>query len=196
MRYSLLILMSVIIISGLLSSCKNSEIIKRKYNKGYYISHSGKKQTKQSSAETKPIDPSTTTSATESKPEVTTELVVPENTENQTASVPEETKSEPASASDIIRKLHKRTQAIGSTIPLGITSDNSNAEDNTNNNSVLNQSSDPAHEALSLLWIVIVVILIVYLIGLLLDGFGLGLAIHVLAVIALVLLILWLLRIL
>ncbi|MCW3076755.1 MAG: hypothetical protein JWO32_1364, partial [Bacteroidetes bacterium] len=54
-------------------------------------------------------------------------------------------------------------------------------------------ASDSKDDALSLIWIIIVVILILYLIGLLLD-FG-GPFIHVLAVIALVLLILWLLKI-
>lgn len=47
----------------------------------------------------------------------------------------------------------------------------------------------------SLLWIVIVAILIIWLIGFLLDGFGLGWLIHILLVVALVLLILWLLGI-
>jgi len=50
-------------------------------------------------------------------------------------------------------------------------------------------------DVLSLLWIVIVVILILWLIGFLLGGFGLGNLIHLLLVVALILLILWLLRI-
>jgi hypothetical protein len=50
--------------------------------------------------------------------------------------------------------------------------------------------------ALSLFWIVILVVLIIYIAGLLFNNFGLGGLIHILAVIVLVLLILWLLRIL
>lgn len=50
-------------------------------------------------------------------------------------------------------------------------------------------------DALSLLWIVIVIILILWLLGFALGGLGLGGAIHVLLVIALILLILWLLGI-
>ncbi len=50
-------------------------------------------------------------------------------------------------------------------------------------------------DALSLLWIVILVLLILWAIGFIAGGFGLGGLIHVLLVIALVLLILWLLRI-
>ncbi len=50
-------------------------------------------------------------------------------------------------------------------------------------------------DALSLLWIVIVIILILWLLGYALGGLGLGGAIHILLVIALILLILWLLGI-
>lgn len=52
------------------------------------------------------------------------------------------------------------------------------------------------NDGLSLLWVVILAILILWAIGLLAGGFGLGAAIHILVIIALVLLILWLLRIL
>ncbi len=48
---------------------------------------------------------------------------------------------------------------------------------------------------LSLFWIVLVIILILYLLGIVFDGFGVGNLIHLLAVIFLVLLILWLLKI-
>lgn len=51
------------------------------------------------------------------------------------------------------------------------------------------------HAALSLLWLVIVIILILWLIGLIAGGFGLGGLINLLLVIALILLVLWLLRI-
>ena len=50
-------------------------------------------------------------------------------------------------------------------------------------------------DAHSLFWIVITIIAILYLIALVSGGWGLGGAIHVLLVIALVLFILWLLRI-
>jgi hypothetical protein len=56
-------------------------------------------------------------------------------------------------------------------------------------------AQDVARDALSLLWILILALLIVYIVGLLLDSFGLGWAFHILGVIILVLLILWLLRI-
>lgn len=55
--------------------------------------------------------------------------------------------------------------------------------------------SDSSDDALSLLWIVIVVILILWLLGYALGGLGMGGAIHILLVIALILLVLWLLGI-
>lgn len=56
-------------------------------------------------------------------------------------------------------------------------------------------ASSRSGDALSFLWIVIVILLILWLIGWLAGGLGLGGFIHVLALIALILLILWLLRI-
>ncbi|NNM94984.1 MAG: lmo0937 family membrane protein [Bacteroidia bacterium] len=50
-------------------------------------------------------------------------------------------------------------------------------------------------DGLSLFWLIILIILIVWAIGLLAGGFGLGGLINILLVIALILLILWLLRI-
>lgn len=50
-------------------------------------------------------------------------------------------------------------------------------------------------DALSLVWVIVVILLAAYVAGLLLDNFGMGWVIHLLLVAALVLLILWLLRI-
>jgi Flp pilus assembly protein TadB len=57
------------------------------------------------------------------------------------------------------------------------------------------KQDDVARDALSLLWILIVALLIIYIVGLILDSFGIGPVIHILGVVVLVLLILWLLRI-
>jgi len=57
-------------------------------------------------------------------------------------------------------------------------------------------ASPAAGEALSMLWILAVIILVVYIAGLLLDNFGAGWIIHLLLVAALVIFLLWLLRIL
>ena len=55
--------------------------------------------------------------------------------------------------------------------------------------------SSGERDALSLFWIVILVILILWLLGFLAGGFGLGGLINLLLVVALILLILWLLRV-
>lgn len=47
----------------------------------------------------------------------------------------------------------------------------------------------------SLIWVLIVILLVIYIAGLLLDTFGLGGLFHILGVIILVLLLLWLLRV-
>jgi hypothetical protein len=61
---------------------------------------------------------------------------------------------------------------------------------------VKSKSNAPAtDDELSLLWIVILVLLIVWAAGLIGGGWGLGGLINILLVIALVLLILWLLRV-
>ena len=70
--------------------------------------------------------------------------------------------------------------------PRQLMKDNSKAFKNFKN------SDEDAH---SLFWIVITIIAILYLIALVTGGWGFGGAIHILLVIALVLLILWLLRI-
>ena len=59
-----------------------------------------------------------------------------------------------------------------------------------------NKLSDDSDDPLSLLWIVIVAILILWVLGLLTGGFGLGGLFHLLLLIAVILLVLWLLRIL
>jgi hypothetical protein len=60
---------------------------------------------------------------------------------------------------------------------------------------IVNPEAGLVGAALSLFWIVILVVLLIYLAGLLFDNFGLGSLIHILAVVVVVLLILWLLRV-
>jgi hypothetical protein len=52
-----------------------------------------------------------------------------------------------------------------------------------------------ADDALSLFWVIILIVLLIWLLGLIVGGFGLGGLIHLLLLIALILLILWLLRV-
>src|SRR5690606_24162423 len=58
----------------------------------------------------------------------------------------------------------------------------------------LTQKAAQEDEALSILWVLIVALLILYILGLVMDGFGLGELIHILGVVVVVLLVLWLLK--
>ena len=62
-------------------------------------------------------------------------------------------------------------------------------------NVITNSADRDDSRALSLLWLVIVIILVLWLIAILAGGFGLGGLINLLLLIALILLVLWLLRI-
>jgi hypothetical protein len=60
--------------------------------------------------------------------------------------------------------------------------------------SLKKEARGSSDDALSLLWIVILVVLLLWLLGVIAGGLGLGGLIHILLVIALILLILWLIR--
>lgn len=167
----------------LFASCKTMSLTKRHYNKGYYVSHSGKKskataynlpQQKAELLSPKNISLPVAKNndlglvASNSKPDE----IINKETKN-VKDVENKIRYAGASGSDIAKEIVKSPFKITKMVP----------------------AADRGDDALSLIWIVIVVLLILYLFGLLFDGFGLGGLIHVLAVIALVLLILWLLRI-
>lgn len=191
----------IILAGAMFSSCSNTSklsITKRHYRSGYYVNWGSKKQTL---AVTK--IPATT------RHQVTPEVIA--KSENTVASKPSIVAS---LKSVIIQKLapSKKIQisenrTVNSTSSgKNIFSTNANATNNVtesqsvNNKQAIYDANDgdggsSERAALSLLWIVIVVILILWLIGILAGGWGLGGLINLLLVIALILLILWLLRI-
>lgn len=196
MKKTLQIIILTIITSFIFSSCSNKlSITKRKYNKGYYVSHSHKKNPvkdqqsaisikhkKQEVAEIVVVNP-TTKIITHDKNDVTLSASATKPIENNSTSV----KDKAISHSDAsVNKKYYKVKQLERFLPT-----NQYTQELKKNLSADSHSDD----ALSLLWIVIVVVLLLYLLGLLFGGFGLGGAIHVLAVIFLVLLILWLLRI-
>ena len=173
------------------SSCNSGlSITKRRYNKGYYVHHS-----------TKPSDPK--------HKEVRKMVQQPaENTEKETLATnaweqsspnafpqsqeqPVVTAKAPIKNNSSVKNNPKATN-ITSTIQLAI----KEPVKTIKKLSTEIKSSPAAGEALSLLWILIVILLIAYVLGLLFDNFGLGWVIHILLVVILVLLILWLLRLL
>jgi hypothetical protein len=181
------------IIAVLVSSCGSStSLTKRRYTKGYYVSHSHARHTTKAKAE-KPAPAN-----------ATQPVVVTPKAESQPADLKSLSKSPaPVVTANKNSTAHKiKKPALAQT--------NSNA-DLINNNLrsaellvkktfksinglTLQKSADDDDDGLSLLWIVIVVLLVLFFLGLI--GDILGPLIYILLVVALVLLILWLLRVL
>lgn len=185
-----------LILSILVASCGSSATFtKRRYNKGYYVSTNFKKhsvETQQDEEESKgQIEinetPENTVTASNNTENTNSEIrsaehsdaVNTENESNQESNRVEEQKEETTKPSSI-QTLKNNLNPI---VKLKTTIADK-------------KSKHPSHsdgDALSLLWIVIVVLIILWALGLIAGEFG-GL-IHLLLVIALILLILWLLRI-
>ncbi|MDP1802647.1 MAG: hypothetical protein Q8L81_14900 [Bacteroidota bacterium] len=197
MKNLLQIIIITIITSFIFSSCgKQMSITKRKYNKGYYVSHSHKKGDVKSQPATaaikheKPeqlqaIPVKMELPATHAEKEIvlTAAVTKPIETQNNQTLAP---KNE-LSGNNFAKKFYNVKQ-LEKILPSQLYT--------TELRKKLSGDNGHSHDALSFLWVIIVVILILYLLGILFDGFGLGGLIHLLALVIVVLLILWLLRIL
>lgn len=197
MKNLLQIIILTIITSLVLSSCgRSTSITKRKYNKGYYVSHSHKRgdlksqpstaAIKHEKAESLPIINSrlnaTTNTDLEQREIITAAVTKP--AEVQTTNESYYTKA--TTANTFTRKAFALKQ-LDKIMPSKFYTQEVKKR--------LSASSHSDSDALSLLWIVIVIVLILYLIGFLFDGYGFGGLFHLLAVIFVILLILWLLRV-
>jgi hypothetical protein len=191
------VLFSIIVL--FISSCGSRLTIeKRQHSKGYYVSHNNTKHTI-STAPNKIVKTET---------EVNTPLIEIENpttiqhsTVNIPIAVTEEAKleivqSNPNEKVTEVREIEKTT-------PTNLAHNIENKPENKtrsvisarkNNVKTILSKNSIESEVYSLLWIVIVVLLILWALGLI-SGFGATGLIHILLVIALILLILWLLRI-
>lgn len=183
----------------ILSSCQsNLSITKRHYTNGYYVDFGksnkslAENKTPSVPAEVKPVTPVSSVNVIANKPAA------------QSKSKELNEVSIPATNPSGVSKALKIKKTLGSMPFIGTpeakksaVSVNENVANQKLATDSVNKISDdePARAALSLLWIVIVVILILWLIGILAGGFGLGGFINLLLVIALILLILWLLRV-
>lgn len=167
-------------------SCKTMSVTKRHYNKGYYVSHSAKKNKVESNGKAKDA----VVNATEQLAPKTIDGIKdqPSNPELLATNVTNNN----ASTAEA-----KKRQTIENKIKYASTSDIKFKDVYKNPFKVTKMvaAKDSGDDALSLIWILILVILLIYLLSFLFDGFGLGGLVHILAVIALVLLILWLLKV-
>jgi hypothetical protein len=185
LKISILFFASIV----LFSSCKTMSVTKRHYNKGYYVSHSHKqKALKKTGREPEQLSSVTKEERAEILNPGTTALKMPPTEEKEL--IASDTYEQPVLPSSRKKLFDKRSNSY------------SNEEievrdviKNPLKAGKMLATKDSGDDALSLLWILIVVLLIVYIVGILLDGFGLGGIIHILGVIVLVLLILWLLKI-
>jgi hypothetical protein len=188
LKISILALIAIIAFT----SCNSSlSITKRRYNKGYYVHHS-----------TKPSEPKHRETHKLAQPEERTKTTSVWEEDNNTAfTPPENNKIVTASAQN--PNNHKASKQTAKT-DLKTSASNFTPIEQAIKDPVKTfkelsyqvKTSPAAGEALSLLWILIVILLIAYVLGLLFDNFGLGWVIHILLVVILVLLILWLLRLL
>lgn len=184
-----------VLTSIFITSCKSSSIMKRRYNKGYYVHHSNK-----------PAEPKTKVSDQKLKEPIMVSSALPKQQEQPVALTQTKENKHVAPARITASAEHAKVNRAK-------TSDNTVKSKNTLSvmPSVYSAkqtfqsvkelktkfaSGDSGDDALSLLWIIIVILLIFYLLGFAFDEYGVGSLIHLLAVIILVLLILWLLRIL
>ena len=173
-----------------LFSCKTASIMKRHYNKGYYVSKKHEpadtKIKEQISTIQKPaaIDPKPTEDLAKLKgPDLKKDVVI---------------KEEPLSENIKPKKAEKkehRTSDIVNTFGGGNVFEGIKSAPRSLRNGLSASGQEPVRDALSLLWILILILLIVYVIGLIFDLFGLGPIFHILGVIVLVLFILWILRV-
>jgi hypothetical protein len=181
MRYNLHYLILGLITGLLLSSCTGS-LVKRKYNKGYYLSHSHKL------TQPKEQTPLAVMEKPRSIPELKESAIAPElktapEEEMVFASAPD-AKADKVTGTKETPKLTRAAFRTIETIAPKKWSQELKAKE---------PQAGLVAATLSLFWIVLVVILVIYLLGLAFDTFGIGNLFHLLAVIFLVLLILWLL---
>lgn len=184
--------------ASLLTSCGNVKVVKRVHKSGYYVDLGFNKHLKKqnqsrneelvteteeltqpvvSVIESKPIDlvdsPSEITN--EEATDVKTESVHEQKVQKETINLTAFTKVNPMAIGSKIKESRTQfKQSIKSKKAIAASS---------------------GGEARSLLWLVIIIVLILWLIGFLAGGLGMGNLINLLLLVALILLILWLLRI-
>lgn len=181
------------LITGILFSSCTSKITltKRLYNDGYFVSYKDGNSKTEATQNTKTALPDATLEnenfvqaqddqiSLESPVALEQENTPPTNTVDNETALNEKNSKEP-----IHKKILSEVKSIAKNI--------SPVKRNTCS---VSSSTNDTDEAYSLLWILVLVLLILWLLGYLAGGLGLGGLINILLVIALILLILWLLRV-
>lgn len=186
MKKNLFTLAGTSIIAGiLLSSCS---ITKRHYTNGYYVSHHSGKQVEAKTQEQ--------TAQQKTKPSLYTIQNATEESNldynNKQSPIAENgavtaSNRQVASKPQFVQNIKHHANYIATAIPVQTKPALSHTKKIA--------AETVAGDVLSLFWIVILILVILWLVALLTGGWGLGGFIYLLLVIALILLILWLLRI-
>lgn len=182
----IILLNTITLIAVLLfSACgSNSSLTKRHYSNGYYFSHSkGKHALAKTAVKKSPLQSTDIVVKPINKSETN---ITQGNPISESLIVSNENNYKKPSAEKNVSKSFIHLPTIHDDAPVVKVK-----------KAIFKKQSAAASDSagLSLLWIVIVVLLILWALGLLAGGFGLGGFINILLVIALILLILWLLRI-
>jgi len=195
----------LLIVAGIIfCSCATNSVsvTKRRYRDGYYVEYGKGRHNRVQAPEVKE-EPHALAPAIAKEPSAKA-TSSPSRTPGKTlapaaAAVKEKTctqgkKDAARSAEKLKKDPRPRTDLSNALAPLRVASEDPFSALNRH---LATQPAPGPHsdEALSLIWIIILVVLILWLLGYLGGGWGIGGAIHLLLVIALVLLILWLLRI-
>ncbi len=182
-----------ILVCILFSSCgSNLSIVKRHYRSGFYVNHSKRVKTSHLPNEEEKTAEANRAITLHTLPYPAKQNIIEGNfeQESKTRSIILVTATDNKAQHKGI--LHRNIQQLPAQTT-GISK--SPAFQNEQTFSAGGDYGSPGRAALSLFWIVILVILILWLIGIIAGGLGLGGLINILLVIALVLLILWLLRV-
>ena len=181
-----------IMASILLSSCS---ITKRRYTEGYYVSHNSSKQVEvkeQAQATQKKTKPSLHVVQNTNNPANldydSKHNAIPEN--NAVMASNKQSVNKPNVVQDKKYNSKYYPNYIRAAAPAKANSKLADAKKIT-----AKPAAGDGDDVLSLIWVVILILVILWLIALLTGGWGLGGFIYLLLVIALILLILWLLRI-
>ncbi|MGZ3864900.1 MAG: hypothetical protein ACXVNR_00240 [Bacteroidia bacterium] len=176
-----------LMLSVVFTACKSNIFIKRHYNDGYYIAKADRTRNpgvnSSASDQVRKANRSAYAARQRSAHADHTELVQAEAKPNTAVA---------SSKSDVIKPASSKKTGIA---PLNKMKAYALKMPELKNPAKKKPAVDDGRDGLSLFWIVILAILILWAIAFIAGGFGLGDIIHVILVIALVLLILWLLRI-
>lgn len=193
-------LFAFLLFAGLILPSCGVTITKRQHLRGYYVStnprhHVGKGEAVIKTDENKPVA-STQSAAVEAVEATKLEVAEAPATINEHANafdvIANDKQHDAAPAASVEASSTERTFSLSSMaqkVPM------MKKMQSTVKKIKASSNAPTSGDALSLLWIVIVVLLILWAIGLLAGGWGLGGLINLLLLIAVILLILWLLRI-